>query len=473
MSDVLPLASRTDDLVAALIARLAPLLDAAAILTDPADCAARAADATPPAGVPPRAVLRPATTEQVALILREASALGQPIVVQGGRTGLSGGARARDGEVAMSLERLRRLSPADPVTRSLTAGAGVTLAAVQEAARAAGLSFPVDLGARGTATIGGLIATNAGGIRVLRHGMMRAQVAGLEAVLPDGTILRRMSGLTKDNTGPDLTQALIGSEGIFGIITEARLHLSAAPASQSAALIAVEDLAAAVRLLTFLRGRIEDLIAAFEVIYPEVYAGAVDCSGAAAPLPKGLPLYILTDIQGPAPGPDEERFQAALEAATEEGLLLDAVLAETGREQAGLWALREAASEYIFTQDHVTGHDIGLPLDRITGFMDWAPGAIAALDPEARLLVFGHLGDGNLHFIVQTRQAARITPLVLHEVIRLGGAISAEHGLGQDKASWLAQARSAEEMALLRRLKQAFDPAGILNPGRVFAPADL
>lgn len=455
------------DCLASFLAGLETRLDPAAILTDPAVCAARAGDATPLPGVPPRIVLRPRDTAEVALILRHATELGQPVVVQGGRTGLAGGARVRAGEVALSLERLRELGPADPVSRTITAGAGVPLAAVQVAARDAGMQFPVDLGARGTATVGGLIATNAGGVRVLRHGMMRAHVAGMEVVLPDGTVLHRLSGPVKDNGGPDLTQALIGSEGILGVVTAARLRLSSAPASQAGALIVVPDLARALRLLTFLRGRIADLLAAFEVIYPEAYEGAVACTGRPPPLPVGQGLLVLTDIEGPAPGNDEIRFHEALAAAAEQGLLADAVVSNNGRELAAFWSLREAVSAYILTLEDLGGHDIALPLDGIAGFMDWAPGAVRAVDPGARLLVFGHLGDGNLHFIIQSVRHRQITPLILREVLRRGGTLSAEHGLGLDKAEWYDAARGPDAAALLRRLKALLDPACILNPDRV------
>lgn len=459
------------DRAAELIGRLRPLLGPGAILTDPGDRAARAGDATPTPGEVPLAVLRPATTDQVATILRHASALGQPVVVQGGRTGLSGGARVRAGEVALSLERLTGLSPPDAVSRRIVAGAGVALERVQSAARAAGLQFPVDLGARGSATIGGMIATNAGGIRVLRHGMMRAQVAGLEAVLPDGTVLRHMTGAIKDNAGPDLTRALIGSEGVLGVVTAASLRLIAAPATEAAALIAVGDLPGAIRLLTFLRGRIEDLIASYEIVFPDVYAGAAACAGT-APLPSGAGLYVLTDIQGQSLATDETRFRDALEEAAGNGLIDDAVISGNGREYNALWSLREAASAFIFSLDDVVGHDIGLPLDRMPEFMNAASAAIGAADPQARALVFGHLGDGNLHYIVETRHPDRITPLVMTAVANCGGTVSAEHGLGQDKAAYLPLTRSPGEIALLRLLKTTLDPADILNPGRVLPPDD-
>lgn len=456
-----------DDRAATLLARLRPLLDTAAIVTDPGTLAAHAGDTTPYAGAPPVAVLRPADTAGVAHILRHASAVEQPIVVQGGRTGLSGGARCRSGEVALSLERLRAIGPVDVLSRTIRVGAGVPLERVQEAAREKGLQFSVDLGARGSATIGGMIATNAGGIRVMRHGMMRAHVAGIDAVMADGTVVSHMSGLIKDNAGPDVSRLLVGSEGIFGVVTAAQLWLSAAPVSEQAAMIAVDGIEAALDLLAFLRDRVGDLLAGFEVIFPEVYAGAAACAGVAPPLSVGSALYVLTDIQGQVAGMDEERFQEALEQAAISGLIADAVVSASGREFAALWSLREMASEFILSLGDVAGHDIGVPLDRMAGFLQRTVERIRAIDPAARPLVFGHLGDGNLHYIVQSPHCDRITPVVLREVAEAGGTISAEHGIGQDKTRWLALSRSPGEIAMMRKLKESLDPAHILNPDRV------
>jgi FAD/FMN-containing dehydrogenase len=423
-------------------------------------------------GALPRLVLRPGLAAEVAEILAAASVLGQPIVVQGGRTGLSGGARPQPGEVVLSLDRMRYLSPVDALAATIDAEAGVTVEAVQRAAREQGFLLAADWGARGTATIGGGIATNAGGIRVLRHGMFADQVAGIEAVLADGTILDSMRGLPKDNAGYDLRRLFIGTEGTLGVVTRARLRLRPAAQTEAAALLALPSVGAALALLGLLRGRIGDLLSAYEILFPDVYLGTVDHLGVAPPLPPGAGLYVLLDIQGASPAHDIARFHAALAEAMDTGIVSDAVLSASGREFAQLWALREGVSGFVFAQSGIVGHDIGLPLGRMEAFLSAAADAVAAIDPGARRLVFGHLGDGNLHYIVQTTQPEAISDAVFAQVALAGGTIAAEHGIGLDKTRWMALVRSPAERGVMARLKAALDPAGILNPGRVLAAPD-
>lgn len=460
------------DRAAALLARIDPPLSRAAVLQGDDIGPEWQRDAVQIDGARPALVLRPGSVAEVSAILSAAQALRQPLVIQGGRTGLSGGARPRPGEIALSLDRMTALLPVDPLSATIVAEAGVRIEAVQQAARAAGLQLAVDWGARGTATVGGAIATNAGGIRVLRHGMFAEQVAGLEAVLADGTIVDSLRGLSKDNAGYDLRRLFIGTEGTLGVVTRARLRLKPAPMTEAAALLALPSPGAALALLPFLRGRINDLLSAFEILFPDVYAGAVAETGLAAPLPAGAALYVLLDIQGASPDSDTDRFHAALAEAMAQGLVSDAVLTASGREFAQLWALREAVSGFIFALPDIVGHDIGLPLAAMEAFLTRAAAAVAGIDPLARCLVFGHLGDGNLHYIVQTRRPEAITEAVFGTVAAMGGTIAAEHGVGQDKARWLALCRSAGERAVMARLKATLDPACILNPGRVLALGD-
>lgn len=460
------------DLVADLLARLPPALRGVAVLMGSDIGPQWRRDGVQVDGARPELVLRPASTAEVAAILSAAQSLGQPLVIQGGRTGLSGGARPRPGEVCLSLDRMTALGPVDPLAATIDADAGVPIARVQQAARDAGLQLAVDWGARGTATVGGAIATNAGGIRVLRHGMFADQTVGLEAVLADGTIVSSLRGLPKDNAGYDLRRLFIGTEGTLGVVTRARLRLKPAPRTEVAALLALPSLGAALALLPFLRLRIDDLLAAFEILFPDVYAGAVATSGLGAPLAMGADLYALIDIQGANPGSDTDRFHAALSGAIQAGLVGDAVITASGREFAQLWALRERVSDFIFALPDIIGHDIGLPLAQMDAFVTKAAQAVARIDPSARRYVFGHLGDGNLHYIVQTRQPGAVTDVVYATVAAMDGTIAAEHGVGQDKVPWLALCRSPAERAVMACLKSALDPSGILNPGRVLPRPD-
>ncbi|MEI4473983.1 FAD-binding oxidoreductase [Frigidibacter sp. MR17.24] len=453
------------DRLEALLARLAPALDAGAVLRGDAVGPAYARDGEPFDGARPALVLRPRDTAQVAAILAAATALGQPVVVQGGRTGLTGGARPRPGEVALATERMAAIGRPDPLTQTITAGAGAPLEAVQQAARAAGMMLGVDLGARGSATIGGNIATNAGGIRVLRYGMFREQVAGLEAVLADGTVVGGLDRPPKDNAGPDLRQLFIGAEGVLGVVTRARLRLHPAPAHEAVALVALASLGAALAVLARLRAALPGRVSAFEVIDPALYAATLAHHAIAPPLPAGAGFYALVEIQSDRDeaGP----FETALMAAIEDGLAQDAVIAGSGREVAQLWRIRDGVSEYLFSRPGMTGHDVGLPLARLEEGLAAIRAALAAADPRAGLMVFGHAGDGNLHVMVQTADPGATGPAVLRAVAKAGGTISAEHGIGTDKAPWLHLVRSAGELAAIARLKAAFDPAGVLNPGRI------
>lgn len=449
----------------ALLNRLADL-PAAAVLSGAAVGLRHAADLSNTKGVVPALVLRPATTAELSRILAACTAERQPVVVQGGLTGLAGGASPRAGEVAISLERMTYLGRADPLSASVEVGAGVPLARVQAAAGEAGLSFPVDIGSRGTATIGGMVATNAGGIRVLRHGMMRQHLLGLEAVLADGTVLTRLGTLAKDNSGYDLKQLFCGTEGTLGIVTRAVLALKPEPAQTAVALVAFPTLAAAQALLVQLRRRLGSRLSAFEFIERRVYAGVQALGRHPMPLPAGLGDYGLIEIEGLGDA-DLALFEVALAEAMAAGLAAEVVLARSAREQAGLWAIRDGCSEMIFTLADFYGFDLGIPAAGLARFLVEAEAELIAEDPAAKLWLFGHLGDGNLHFIVTTARPEPVSARIYAAVARHSGALSAEHGIGVEKPQALPLVRSPEEIAAMRRLKAAFDPLGILNPGRV------
>lgn len=451
------------DLHDVLEARLGPQ----AVLRYEPGLARYLSDGTAKSGAPPTLILRPGNTAEVAEALRVCNAAGQPVVVQGGRTGLAGGARPQPGEFVLSLERLTDLETPDPVAALIVAGAGVPLQRVQERAETAGLFFGVDIGARGSATIGGMIATNAGGIRVLRYGMMRAQVVGLEAVLVDGTVLDSMDSLVKDNSGYDLRQLFIGSEGTLGVVTRARLALHPAPQGCAMAFCAVASIARAQALLMHLRQSLQSALSAFEAIWGQLY-DAMSHAGGHAPLATGAGLYLLIEAQLFI-GCDQGAFEAALSAALEAGLCGDVIVAQSQADSQALWAIRENCSGFVYSLMNSVGHDVGLPAARIGAFMDAAETAVASVDRQARLFPFGHLGDGNLHYIVDTVRPEAVSEVVYGAVAEHGGTISAEHGIGLDKVRHLPLVRDAGQLGVMRRLKAALDPSCILNRGRVFA----
>lgn len=451
-----------------LLSHLAARLDRAALLVGDDIDQRYMDDLSGGDRVRPEFVVRPRGTDDVAEILKACNAARQPLVVQGGRTGLSGAARVLPGEAVLSLERMTALQEVEPMAGSLVVEAGVPLQVVQERADAAGFVFAVDIGARGTATIGGNIATNAGGIRVLRYGNFRAQVLGLEAVLADGTVLSSLRGLAKDNSGYDLGQLFIGSEGTLGVVTQACLRLHPKPVTQAVAFCSLSSLDAAFGLLKFLRGRLGQLLAGFEVILAPLMGDMVAALGLTPPVALGAPVYVLTDVQGLTPGADEEAFGQALGQAIEEGLVEDAVLSQSDREFHALWALRDDCNRFLFAQDTNLGLDVSLPLPRMGAFLEAAREAQARADSAARAYVFGHLGDGNLHYIVATEKPDDVAKAVFQCVAEAGGSISAEHGIGLDKKRYLHLTRSDAEIGAMRRLKAAFDPNNILNPGRIF-----
>lgn len=451
-----------------LLSHLAARLDRAALLVGDDIDQRYMDDLSGGDRIRPGFVLRPRGTDDVVEILKACNAARQPLVVQGGRTGLAGAARVLPGEAVLSLERMTSLQDVEPMAGSVVVEAGVPLQVVQERAEAAGFVFAVDIGARGTATIGGNIATNAGGIRVLRYGNFRAQVLGLEAVLADGSVLSSLRGLAKDNSGYDLGQLFIGSEGTLGVVTRACLRLHPKPVTQAVAFCSLSSLDAAFGLLKFLRGRLGQLLAGFEVILEPLMGDMVAALGLTPPIASGAPVYVLTDIQGLSPGADEEAFAQALGQAIEDGIVEDAVLSQSDREFHTLWQLRDDCNRFLFAQGTNLGLDVSLPLPRMGAFLTAAKEAQALADPAARAYIFGHLGDGNLHYIVATEKPDDVAKAVFDCVAKAGGSISAEHGIGLDKKRYLHLTRSDAEIAAMQRLKAAFDPNNILNPGRIF-----
>ncbi|HSZ99847.1 MAG TPA: FAD-binding oxidoreductase [Streptosporangiaceae bacterium] len=424
---------------------------------------------------PSRAVARPADTAQVAQVLAACADAGVPVVVQGGRTGLVGGSvpppgPAENPPVVLLTTRLTELTEISQVTRQVTAGAGVTLAALTAHARAAGLDFGVDLAARDSATVGGMVATNAGGIRVLRYGSMRDQVAGVEAALVDGRIITRLDGLAKDNTGYDFSHLLAGSEGTLAVLTRLRLRLVPADRERAVALIAVRGTAEAVGLLAALRSQLPGLSAA-ELCFPSGLALVARITGLRVPMEGTGKAYVLVEVAGESDPVDD--LLAVLERCEQ---VLDATVASSAADRAQLWALRERHTEAINSVGVPVKLDVSVPLVRLAELVDRLPGAVAAVEPTTgepttgepttQLVLFGHLAEANLHVnVLGARDAEAVTVAVLSLVSSLGGSISSEHGIGRAKARWLDLSRSRAEIDVMRAIKAAFDPLGLLNPG--------
>ncbi|SMH36529.1 FAD-binding oxidoreductase [Mesorhizobium australicum] len=419
----------------------------------------------------PRFIARPGTTAEVAACLAACNAFGQTLVVHGGRTGLSGGHRIADGEAVLSTERLTLLGDVQPLTRTVLASAGTPLQAVQEAAAAAGYQFGVDIGARGTATVGGNVATNAGGIRVLRYGMFRAQVAGLETVLADGTVLSALRGLDKDNAGYDLNQLFIGSEGTLGVVTRALLRLHPKPLDEANAFVALSSVGAALALLERLRADVGSGLSAFEIMLPQAYEGVTGFLGMPLPLAARAPFYVLAEVQAFRDDQTIERFSQSLMEALDEGKAQDAVVSQSSREFQALWTMRDSCADYVRTRDHIMGGDLSVPIHHVEAVLAASQAAVRRIDPDTEFIVFGHLGDGNLHYVIRTPKAREAMVAVYALVAESGGSIAAEHGIGIDKKPWLHLSRSAAEINTMRRLKAALDPNAILNRGRIFDTA--
>jgi FAD/FMN-containing dehydrogenase len=433
----------------------------AGVLVDPEVTASYTTDWTGRFHGSTPAVVRPGSTAEVAEVVALARRHGVALVAQGGNTGLVAGGVPLAGEVVVSLARLAALSPVDALAGQVTAGAGVTLAALAAHAAAAGRAFGVDLGSRGSATVGGMVATNAGGLHVVRHGAMRAQLLGVEAVLGTGQVISRLGGLVKDNTGYDLAQLLCGSEGTLGIVTAARLRLVSPPAHVVTAMAGLASVEAAVALAAALRAG-ADGVQALELMTGPSLALVAGYLGAPPPVAAGAGAYLLVEV-GDATDP-LPALAAAVEGA--EGVL-DTAVATDAADRRRLWRWREAHSEAGAPLGVVHKLDVTLPAAELAGFCAEVEARVPTARPGATLLLFGHVGDGNVHVNVVGPPAddEEVDDLVLGLVVERGGSISAEHGIGTLKRRWLARDRSPGEVAAMAAIKGALDPDGILNPG--------
>ncbi len=414
-----------------------------------------------------KALVRPRSTQQVSDVLVLCHERGQSVVVQGGLTGVVEGALSGPEDLIVSLEKMTAIESVDPLDSVAVIQAGAVLQSVQEQLAEQGFLFPLDLGARGSCTIGGNVATNAGGMNVLRYGMIRNVVLGLEAVLADGTVISSMNQMLKNNTGYDLKQLFIGSEGTLGVVTRVVVKLFPLPQSRQTVLLATESFDAVVSLLKIMQSDLAGTLSAFEVMWNN-YFSAVTVDGAhKAPLARDYPYYVLIEAEGSDAQADEARFQSILERSLEDGIVVDAVLPKSQSERNSLWKVREdfdvVLPAYLY--------DVSLPIKSMITYIDKVEKALAAWREDARLYVFGHLADGNLHIFItpfdDRAHHQQCDEIVYGCLDGLNGSISAEHGIGVDKKAWLGNTRSEEEIQLMKGLKTLLDPTNILNPGKV------
>ncbi|WP_341678828.1 FAD-binding oxidoreductase [Niveibacterium sp. SC-1] len=464
-----------------ILSRLADIVGAPNLLTAQPDVAPYLRDQRGRYEGRALAVVRPANTEELAAVMQACYAAGVPMVPQGGNTGLCGGATPDDSgsAVVITTGRMRKVRAVDTANDTITVEAGCTLAELQAAAEKAGRLFPLSLASEGSCQIGGNLSTNAGGVHVLRYGNARELVLGLEVVLPDGRIWNGLRGLRKDNTGYDLKQLFVGGEGTLGIIAAAVLKLFPLPATRAVAWVAVPSAEAAVRLLGRVKGGAGERLVAFELISRATLDVVLNhIAGAQDPLPQPSPWVVLfeladSDAQADLNGLIEKVLEPALEA--EEAL--DAAIAHSEAQIEALWALRENASEAQKRQGVSIKHDVSVPVSRIPEFLARADAGLQEAFPGIRIVAFGHVGDGNLHYncsmadpvankalVARTEEVNR----VVHDVVAsLDGSISAEHGLGQLKREEITRYKAPLELELMRGIKQAFDPRGLMNPGKV------
>lgn len=423
-------------------------------------------------------MLKPGSTAEVSQAVEICARHGVAIVPQGGDTGLVGG-QIPYGEVLLSTRRLRAVRDVTPLDDAMTVEAGVTLLETQQAAAAAGRFFPLSLAAEGTATIGGVISTNAGGTAVLRYGMMRDLVLGIEAVMPDGQVFNGLKRLRKDNTGYDLKQLLIGAEGTLGVVTAATLKLFPVMRSRATAVVGLESAHAAIQLLATAKAETGGGVEAFELMKRIGVEFAIrHVPGVREPLETVHPWYVLIELTSGEPGAAEAGMERILASAFEDGLIVDAAIAQNETQTRDFWKLREEQSAAQKPEGGGWKHDVSVPVSRIADFLDEATAAVERFEPGARVSAFGHVGDGNMHYDILCPPGGDLKAFlgrweagsqVVHDIVaRYDGSISAEHGLGRLKTEEARRYKSALEIETMRAIRQAIDPKRIMNPAVLF-----
>ncbi len=420
-----------------------------------------------------KAVLLPTSTQDVSASLRICHEHGQEVVVHGGLTNLVGATQSTENQVIIATDKLNKIEETDASSRTMTVQAGVILEQIQQAAKEHNLQFPLNFGAKGSAQIGGIIATNAGGLRVLKYGMTRRQILGLEVVLPDGTILSNLKKIIKDNSGYDLKQLFIGSEGTLGLVTRAVLRLNEAPKSRCSAWVGINGYENVIAFLKYMDKELAGTLSAYELIWKdtfEVMTGPT--SGTKSPLSLDYQYYVLAESLGSDQARDTAVFQSLLEVALKKGLIQDGVFADNASDLRWFWQIREDVRVLSAIADHDQHFDISLPLPLIGQYVEDARNELRKIPQVKEIFNFGHVADGNIHFIIgKQNDSAELTQsvneIVYGKIAAVNGSVSAEHGIGLDKKAYLHHSRSTAEINLMKTLKRTIDPKNILNPGRI------
>jgi FAD/FMN-containing dehydrogenase len=457
-----------------ILARLQDIVGPDRVLTDAESLEHYGRDWTRFHTPAPRAVVLPGSIAEVQDIVRLANCERLAIVPSGGRTGLSAGAVACKGELVLALDRLNQLSDFNPVDRTVRCGAGVVTEQLQQFAAGQGLFYPVDFASSGSSQIGGNISTNAGGIKVIRHGMTRDWVAGLKLVTGTGELLDLNRGLVKNNTGYDLRQLVIGAEGTLGVVVEATMALSSPPQNLAVLVLGVPDMAAIMSVLSAFRGAIE--LSAFEFFSELALSKVVEHQGLQRPFETAAPFYALLEFEQPDAAAMEQAM-TLFEHCVEQGWVLDGVVSQSVAQAQNLWRLREDISETI-TRWTPYKNDISTRVSQVPDFLAEVEAVVNASYPEFEIVWFGHIGDGNVHLNVLKpdamavdefqRRCGEVSKWVFEIVQRYGGSISAEHGVGLLKKDYLHYSRAPLEIEIMKQIKLAFDPQGIMNPGKIF-----
>ncbi|MGB5627548.1 MAG: FAD-binding oxidoreductase [Woeseiaceae bacterium] len=417
-----------------------------------------------------KALVLPGTSEEVAGILEHCNASGQPVITHGGLTNCVQAVEPNLDDIVLSTEKMTGILEIDKIGGTAVVEAGAVLQTVQETVANEGMCFPLDLGARGSCTIGGNIATNAGGINVLRYGMTRNLVLGLEAVMADGTVMSSMNRMLKNNAGYDMKQIFIGSEGTLGVVTRAVLRLFPKPASRQDALVAMDSIENVIQFLGRVQRELAGNLSAFEVMWGAYYRAVTGENGHRPPLSRDYPFYVVFQAEGSDPLADDARFERVLGDALEKGLIADAVIPKSATETRAIWEIRENFEPALVKPPFYL-YDVSLPIRDMAAYVATVEENVSKRWRDGMCITLGHMADGNLHFFiapgVEGDYHAESDACVYEPLREYGGSVSAEHGIGLEKISWLPHSKSSAEIQLMRLLKQGLDPNNILNPGRV------